>query len=70
MELGCDYGDLGFDPEPESVLVPDPSQDDRMSGTLFTRPSYSFKMSEEASWWINSEPSPLYSSLSTIPSLG
>ena len=28
MELGCDYEDLGFDPELESVPVPDPSQDD------------------------------------------
>ena len=31
MELGCDYGDLGFDPEPEPVLVPDPSQDEKFS---------------------------------------
>ncbi len=31
MELGCGYGDLGFDPEPKPVLVPDPSQDEKFS---------------------------------------
>ncbi len=31
MDLGCDYGDLGFNPERESVLVPDPSQDEKFS---------------------------------------
>ena len=31
MELGCDYGDLAFDPEPKSVLDPDGSQDDRFN---------------------------------------
>ncbi len=28
MVLGCDYGDHGFNPEPESVPVPDPTRDD------------------------------------------
>ena len=27
-EPGCGYGERGFDPEPESLPVPDPSQDD------------------------------------------
>ncbi len=27
-ELGCDYREHGFDPELESLPVPDPSQDD------------------------------------------
>ncbi len=31
MELGCDYGDLRFVPEPESVPVADPSQDEKFS---------------------------------------
>ncbi len=30
MELVCDYAIL-FDPEPKSVLVPGPSQDDRVN---------------------------------------
>ncbi len=31
VELGCYYRDFGFNPEPKSVLVPDPSQDDRFN---------------------------------------
>ena len=38
MELGCDYGDLGFDPEPEPVLVPDPSQQDEGFSQQDVRP--------------------------------
>ena len=74
MELGCDYGDLGFDPGPKPVLVPDPSQEEKsaskMSSSLLTRPAYSFKTSGEGVWRVNIESSPLSDTLSTIPSLG
>ena len=49
-ELGCDYEDVRFGPEPEPVLVPDPSQEEKsaskMPGSLLTRPAYSFKTAQ------------------------
>ncbi len=37
MELDGDYVDLGFDPEPEPVLVPDPNQGEKFGQQNFPR---------------------------------